>query len=121
MAEVAGAWHIACETNELMSKPLAISLFETSLVLFRTEDGEVAALLDRCPHRDVPLSLGEVDRNVLRCAHHGWEFDASGACVHQPGMSAGNCSARAYQTREEQGVVWVFIDSSALPHSDSPR
>ncbi len=121
MVEDVGAWHIACETNELTSKPLAVSLFGTPLVLFRTEDGDVAALLDRCPHRDVPLSLGVVDGSILRCAHHGWEFGIDGHCKHRPGMSIGSQRVQTYETREERGAVWVFLRSSAVPHNDSPR
>ena len=41
--------------------------------------GTVAAMIDRCLHRSTRLSVGCVDRDALRCAYHGWRWDAAGA------------------------------------------
>jgi phenylpropionate dioxygenase-like ring-hydroxylating dioxygenase large terminal subunit len=57
------------------------------LVLFRSQ-GRAAALLDRCPHRNVPLSLGRVLADGrLECAYHGWQFDYEGVCRKIPGLA----------------------------------
>jgi phenylpropionate dioxygenase-like ring-hydroxylating dioxygenase large terminal subunit len=53
-------WYVACRSSELRRRPLACTLLGTPLVLFRGEHERPAALLDRCPHRNVPLSLGRV-------------------------------------------------------------
>ena len=51
--------------------------------------GLALALEDRCPHRRVPLSLGEVKDGRLQCGYHGWTFDgASGACTAIPHLTA---------------------------------
>ena len=47
-------------------------------------DGSVAALEDRCCHRAAPLSRGVLEDGVVQCGYHGLEFDAAGACVHNP-------------------------------------
>jgi nitrite reductase/ring-hydroxylating ferredoxin subunit len=38
-------------------------------------DGEVLAYADACPHEGHPLSLGELEADVLICAKHLWEFE----------------------------------------------
>lgn len=43
----------------------------------RRPDGDYVALLDRCPHRDVPLSRGVVKDGLLTCPGHFWRFDLS--------------------------------------------
>ncbi len=91
-------------------------------MLFRGRSGAPAALLDRCPHRNVPLSLGRVDDGRLECAYHGWRFDGDGACCAVPGL-VGEPPARAaaacFAAMEQDGLVWV-LSSPDEPPSDVP-
>ena len=41
------------------------------------------ALEDRCAHRQVPLHLGVVCENQLKCHYHGWSYNGGGQCVEQ--------------------------------------
>ncbi len=47
-------------------------------------DASVTVVRDTCPHRGAQLSLGRFDGDRLECAYHGWQFDTSGRCRHQP-------------------------------------
>ena len=58
------AWFIACMSKELRHKPIARTIQGVPLAIFRDKNGAPGALLDRCPHRNVPLSLGEVASDV---------------------------------------------------------
>ena len=40
--------------------------------LFRNAEGEVFALLDRCPHKGGPLSQGIVFGRSVACPLHNW-------------------------------------------------
>lgn len=40
-------------------------------------DGEIVALRNRCPHRDLALSGGVVRDGLLTCPGHFWRFDLS--------------------------------------------
>lgn len=112
-------WYVVCRSNELGRKPLATTLFGTPLVVFRTKEG-VGALLDRCPHRNVPLSLGKVvDDERLRCGYHGWEFDRDGAVRHIPCLvgepESGARRTAAFAAKEQQGYVWVYATPDVEP------
>ena len=73
MARLARHWYVACQSKELRKKPLARTVVGLPLVLFRDAEGRAQALLDRCPHRNAPLSLGRVtNEGRLECAYHGW-------------------------------------------------
>ena len=45
-----------------------VVFWNTSLALYRGRDGELRVLENRCAHRQLPLTLGEVDGCHLACA-----------------------------------------------------
>ncbi len=118
---VARAWYVMAIGKELGATPRAVSLLGMPLVLFRTRSGKAATLLDRCPHRNVPLSAGKVVGEHLQCGYHGWEFDAEGACKVVPGLCEEVASdgrarrALALPTIEQDGFVWVWGDPESAP------
>lgn len=105
-------WYVACESSALGKKPLAVTILDTPLALFRDGDGRAAALLDRCPHRMIPLSRGRITDGRLACAYHGWQFDGAGTCTAVPGLCGEprdeRRNARAFPVIEQQGYVWVY-------------
>jgi len=123
VVKLPNAWFVACPSSQLREKPVAISLQGIPLVLFRAEGGVPAALLDRCPHRNVPLSMGKVVGGQLECGYHGWCFDGAGACRKVPGLiDAGDVglksrAAESYPAKEQEGYVWVYSTPGAMPES----
>lgn len=100
----------------IQSTPAAFIVSDQSIVLVRAADGDVIALEDRCPHRDVPLSLGRVGPHGLTCRFHGWTFDGRGRCTSMPGMSSeliAEVRVRHYETRELHGLLWISRSLSA--------
>jgi phenylpropionate dioxygenase-like ring-hydroxylating dioxygenase large terminal subunit len=100
---VRNQWYTAATSAELGEKPLARTVCNEPLVIFRGHDGNVAVLTDRCPHRKAPLSSGEVVGNDIQCGYHGIRFAADGACTHVPGNApigrTFRARARAPRTR----------------------
>jgi len=45
---------------------------EGRIAVFRTADGQVFAIEDRCPHKDGPLSQGIVHGTAVTCPLHNW-------------------------------------------------
>ncbi len=105
-------------------KPLGITVASEKVVLFRNRDGEAAALLDRCPHRGVMLSLGKrTPDGCLACPFHGWEFDSTGACQHVPLNPAPeekrrHLGAQALPIRERGGLLWLYTAPGAEPGTE---
>lgn len=118
---VTRAWYVVARSEELRSKPLSRRLWGQPLVLFRTAAGVPGALLDRCPHRNVPLSEGQVVDDTLRCAYHGWRFDPGGRCRAIPGLAGETdktaFSATAFAVREAQGYLWVWGEPGEVPET----
>ena len=114
VAAVRRAWYVACESRALKTKPVSAMVLGQPLVLFRGANGAASALLDRCAHRNVPLSLGEVVSDQLQCGYHGWRYDGAGICRHVPGLCAqSEGPARrvpAFECVERDGYVWVWMD-----------
>src|SRR5687768_10422806 len=107
-------WYIAAEPQELASRPLARTILERPVVVFRTASGKVVALDDRCPHRFAPLSLGHVAGERIQCGYHGAQFDASGACVHVPGQDiVPRVKIASYPVVEKHGYVWIWMGDTA--------
>lgn len=121
VARITDAWYAVALSSELKKKPLSVTLLGTPLSLFRTARGTPGALLDRCPHRNVPLSAGRVEGEHLVCGYHGWSFDTSGRCQHVPGMVESdddNARARralAFPAVESDGFVWVWGNPEVPP------
>ena len=118
------AWgRVAGVSDDLGARPLARTLLGLPLVLFRGDDGRPAALLDRCPHRNVPLSLGRVrGRRRSTARYHGWRFDGCGACRRGPGLAAPRrrtATARrggpSFPVVERDGFVWVCAGAGDEP------
>ncbi len=79
------AWY-AAETSSVLTNNLhGVRILGEDVLLYRKEDGAVAALEDACPHRKVPLSLGKHCGDFVQCAYHGLTFAASGSCVRALG------------------------------------
>ncbi|MDH4070080.1 MAG: aromatic ring-hydroxylating dioxygenase subunit alpha [Ignavibacteria bacterium] len=117
LLRIAPGWYVLCRSSELTTSPRPSMLGGTPIVLFRTADGVPGVLLDRCPHRNVPLSAGTVAGEELECEYHGWRFRTDGRCTFAAGIAetaiTTACHAGSFPVREEQGFVWVQIGDQA--------
>ncbi len=115
-------WQPVALSEELAGpRPLKpVQLMGQHFVLFRDEAGRLG-LLDRdCPHRGADLAYGRLEDGGLRCAFHGWLFDAMGQCMQTPAEPAGSklCTRirqGAYPAVEKSGVVFAYIGGDAPP------
>lgn len=122
---VRGAWHLAALSKALPARGvLAVTVAGTPLALFRS-NGEIGALVDRCPHRNYPLSQGRVRPDGLECPYHGWRFGPSGACVAVPGCELAEGAGRRLAAApvrvvERHGGVFVRLSADGPPEPPLP-
>lgn len=107
-------WYIAASSKELSTKrPIEKELLGEKLVLWRDSQGTAHAIANTCIHRGVPLSLGHVDTDCVRCPYHGWAYNGEGVCVDIPSNGTGspvplNARTRAFPVEEGGGYIWVY-------------
>ncbi|TYB50770.1 Rieske 2Fe-2S domain-containing protein [Nonomuraea sp. PA05] len=89
-----------------------------SIALYRGSDGQVRALENRCAHRQLKLSRGEVDGCHLTCTYHGWTYDGEGNVVHYAhdlfGRAQPEVRVRSYPVRVRHGLIWLFPGDPAM-------
>src|SRR3546814_10861237 len=44
------------------------------IAIFRTANGDVHALVEKCPHKQGALSQGIVHDTAVTCTHHNWRI-----------------------------------------------
>lgn len=113
-------WFIACRSKELGAGPVRTTLEGKPVALFRDGSGKPGALVDRCPHRNVPLSAGKVVDGCLQCPYHGWRFRTDGECTFVPGRVEEKRAppAAAHACVERAGNVWIYSSPGEAPTSE---
>jgi phenylpropionate dioxygenase-like ring-hydroxylating dioxygenase large terminal subunit len=107
-------WWVAAAAEEVTRRPLCRWLLEQRVVLYRTEDGGIAALEDRCAHRRAPLSQGKLIGDEIACPYHGFQYDTRGVCTLVPSQSQvpPSLKVRCYPVREWGPFVWIWMGDS---------
>ena len=113
-------WYPVCRSDELRRQPRTVQLMDRPLALFRDGSGRPAVVLDRCAHRNAPLSLGSVQADgCLQCPYHGWRYDGDGRCTEIPGLlaepSSRSRNVESHAATEQDGFVWVWGEPAAAP------
>src|SRR5688500_17952701 len=121
MTYIRNAWYVAALPTELSDGLLARVILGDPLVLYRQLDGQAAALLDLCPHRFAPLSMGIIKDGNVQCPYHGLEFNGEGRCVLNPhgnGARPASLNVQAYPVVERDDLVWLWPGDPALANPD---
>lgn len=127
-------WYVAAQAHQVTTKkPLSAQILEERIVLWRRQDGTVAALRDRCLHRNSPLSAGDVVGDCVGCPYHGWTYDGEGRVVNIPaegpdGAAPKGLAVERFPVIERHGLVWVWMGGAdapthepfAMPYYDDP-
>ena len=72
-------WYPVEEVRRIKPETVVEVVFwKRSIALFRAKDGTFEAVEDRCAHRQLKLSIGDVQGCRLVCAYHGWEYGGKG-------------------------------------------
>ncbi len=108
---VMNAWYVAAWTRELTDAPIARTVCEQPLALFRTAGGTAACVADRCAHRGYPLSAGRVRGDSIECGYHGFRFGCDGVCTLIPAQQRipPRARVRSYPVVEKDGWIWVWL------------
>lgn len=108
-------WYIAGLSMELDAAPrkqISTVIYETPVVIYRDESGEIQAAIDRCLHRGAKLSEGSCEAGRLRCPYHGWTYGAGGRLCEVPSegrrVPKVSLALSTFPAVEQDGVIWVW-------------
>ncbi|GAB3627042.1 Toluene-4-sulfonate monooxygenase system iron-sulfur subunit TsaM1 [Pandoraea terrae] len=117
MAFLENTWYAAAWSGEVGRQLLPRTFLNQPVVLYRKENGAIAALADRCPHRFVPLHLGKLKGDIVECGYHGLCFKDTGECSFNPhgdGAIPKAARVKSYKVAERHGVVWIWMGDADL-------
>lgn len=119
-------WYVLMESKQVKDKPVGVTRMGEKLVFWRDGTGKISCLRDKCPHRGVELSKGQVVHGNLQCPFHGFEYDPSGRCVLIPANGRNTpvpkaIRAHSYPTYEAHGFIWVWWGESPPENLQPPR
>lgn len=104
------AWYVIAWDHEIPADGLfARTVLNEPVLVYRTADGRMTALADRCCHRLAPLSAGRKEGDCVRCGYHGLKYGADGVCVEVPGQDRVPSGARVRRYPLMLKNRWVFV------------
>lgn len=104
-------WYVAAWSSEITGRGLvARRILGKPVVLFRDAGNAVTALHDQCCHRGLPLSMGTVEADGIRCGYHGMKYDRRGVCIEVPSQAAipSKACVKSWPVVEQHGLVWMW-------------
>ena len=104
----ANDWQVICRVDDipvLGSRRVARER-GMDVAVFRNDQDQVFALLDRCPHKGGPLSQGIVFGESVACPLHNWTIGLSDGCAQAPDVG---CTT-PFKVKVENGVVHLDVD-----------
>ena len=110
-------WYLAAWASEVSDNILGRKMLDIPVALFRRESGGVAAVLDACPHKYAPLSMGRRMGDTIQCAYHGLQFDGAGRCTRNPHGSKRippNSTIPSFPVLERHGAIWIWLGEPQL-------
>lgn len=122
MTFLRNTWYMIGWESELASSFVYRTIINEAILVYRLDDGTIAAIQDRCPHRFVPLHRGRQVGDVIECGYHGLCFGADGSCVKNPVEGAlipKAARVRRFPAVARYGVLWVWLGAPAAADPDA--
>ena len=109
-------WYVAGFKTEIGRDLLARTFLNKRVVMYRTLDGQVVALQDRCPHRSFPLSRGQLNGDEIICGYHGFKYNSTGDLVSIPSQKQcpHGIGIQTYRLVEKGPLVWIWLGKQEL-------
>ena len=102
-------WHKALTPDELAEGRVKSVSCGLAIVCMTHYQGRYSALDNKCPHQGGPLGEGSIEKGLLRCPWHGWDFDPhTGA---PPGGYDDGVRTYAVEVREDG--IYVAVEEPA--------
>jgi phenylpropionate dioxygenase-like ring-hydroxylating dioxygenase large terminal subunit len=109
---LANFWYPVAVASKVTDQPVAATLLDQRLVLYRTSKG-VTAANNLCLHRGVPLTMGWCEQEQIVCKYHGFHYNGEGQCTEIPAHPGAaippKLKLHTYLVVEKYGLIWVCL------------
>ncbi len=119
-------WQFACRTEEIPDPGdyVVYDIVDDSIIILRTDSGDIAAYINSCLHRGTTLleGCGHIDKFV--CPYHGWQYDKSGQLGFVPGawdfshLNLDEMQLVRVKVDVWAGFVFINLDDDCAPLPD---
>lgn len=119
-------WQVACRESQVRNPGdyFVYDIVNDSILLTRTEEGELKGFYNSCLHRGRVLKRGSGNSEELRCPFHGWSWGLDGGFKNAPcDWDFPHVKKEEFQLPEVKVATWggwVFfnMDEDAPPLED---
>lgn len=94
-----------------------VVFWKRSFALYRDAEGQLHCVENRCAHRNLKLTEGEVKGCRLVCPYHGWEYDGDGRLARVPHNDFGRplkLKLPSFPVKVRYGLVFLFPGDPAM-------
>lgn len=107
-------WHVVARSEAIQPGTLTKArLLGIDLVIWRNTDAQILVWQDRCPHRSVQLSQGQIVNDTFVCAYHGLVFNDAGQCIKAPAHPGytppKQACVKTFKAHEQYGLVYACL------------
>jgi nitrite reductase (NADH) small subunit len=75
------------------------------IAVFKTENGDIRAIENRCPHKGGVLAEGILSGDYVFCPMHDWKISVKDGKVQTPDVGC----VQTYPVNVKSGLVYVLI------------
>ena len=108
-------WIRAIDDGELEEGRVMTAVVAGRVLAITHYGGSYGVFDNRCPHAGGPLGEGSIERGLLRCPWHGYDYDA--LTGEPPGGFSD--SATGFEVEVRDGGVYIALPSTAA-HTHAP-
>ncbi len=108
-------WIAIAQSNDVPPRHIFHGrLLGTELAVWRDDAGRINVWENRCPHRNVRLTIGSHRGDQLKCRYHGWSYaTGTGRCVlipaHPNETPPERIGVKTFPAMEHAGLIWTAL------------
>jgi phenylpropionate dioxygenase-like ring-hydroxylating dioxygenase large terminal subunit len=118
-------WQVACRVEEVQNPGdyCEYTIADQTILITRTNEGEIKALFNACQHRGMRLKEGRGSCSEIRCASHAWCWNLDGSlkevidpqdfdpsAIEPSALHLPECKVEVWA-----GNVFINMDPDAVP------
>jgi len=119
-------WYGILDSKELKGKKsIGVTRMGEKLVFWRSENGDVNCIFDKCCHRGASLSAGTVIHDKITCPFHGFAYDPCGKVTLIPANGKNSnvperYKVQSYKVKEKYGLIWLWFGENKAELPEIP-